>query len=388
MPRFDPFTLKAMALATVYAVSFCSLTAWRMNRQVPGLHRFTLGLFSIAIGGTLGISRLVIPGAAIMLACVIFMVGGVVLLNQGIRQFRGFSTIPSAWLGVLLIPACAAFIYALFVDHVPSIRVGIVSSAISLLAIDASASMFRRVTLEDRGIYWPTGFAFAFTGALYAVRAAGGYFGAYGAGIFAEIPLETFSTIFADMALIGCMVGMLLAANAQLHNEAQKLALFDPLTNLPNRRYFLERLAEAERHSVAEGTRFGIIFLDLDEFKAINDTFGHAVGDDILRGVSSAMSSILRAGDCLARIGGDEFVVIAEHIEKRVDLAIVSERLRRAAEEYSLSTDMPLRIRISCGAAIFPDDGNSAERIMRQADDAMYRDKSLSQKSNGIALAV
>jgi diguanylate cyclase (GGDEF)-like protein len=387
MPKLDPFTLKAMALATVYAVSISSLIAWRINRQVPGLRQFTIGLFFVATGGTLGLAHLLVPGANLMLACIICIVVGVVLLDQAIREFRGFSTLPLLWLAGFLI-AAAMLAYRMIGIGNLSIRVGVVSSAISILAMDAAASMFRRVTVEDRTIYWPTGFAFAFTALLYATRAAGGFYGAYGDGVFTSVPLETFSTICVNIALIGCMVGMLLASNAQLHQEAQKLALFDPLTNLPNRRYFLERLSQTERQCLLNGTRFGVLFLDLDDFKGINDTLGHAAGDEILHGVSAAMSAVLRAGDCLARIGGDEFVVIAEHVARDADMAILSERLRTAAEAYSVPNDSTLLIRISCGSAIFPDDGNSAESVMRQADDAMYRDKGLSQQLTRVPIPI
>jgi diguanylate cyclase (GGDEF)-like protein len=180
---------------------------------------------------------------------------------------------------------------------------------------------------------------------------------------------------------------MLLAANAQLHLEAQKLALFDPLTNLPNRRYFLERLLESERRTLEAGTQFGIVFLDLDGFKGINDTLGHAAGDDVLRSVSAAMSGVLRAGDCLARIGGDEFVAIAEHVNSRNDIMVVSQRLKRAVEDYPVPGDFPLCIRISSGCAIFPVDGRTADNVMRKADDAMYREKQRRQKTGQIAMA-
>jgi diguanylate cyclase (GGDEF)-like protein len=181
---------------------------------------------------------------------------------------------------------------------------------------------------------------------------------------------------------------MLIASNARLRHEAQKMALFDPLTNLPNRRYLLDCLADTERQTVEAGLRFGIIYLDLDGFKAINDTLGHAMGDDLLRKASAAMSGALRAGDCLARIGGDEFVVVAEHVQTRSDLLVLAERLKRAVEAQPVPVDFPFRMRISCGCAIFPDDGNTAERVMREADEAMYRDKRRSRSSARIAVAV
>jgi diguanylate cyclase (GGDEF)-like protein len=190
------------------------------------------------------------------------------------------------------------------------------------------------------------------------------------------------------VAYIGCVAGMLLASNTQLRHDARKLALFDPLTNLPNRRFILDRLLDAERSSMAAGHRFGIIYLDLDDFKEINDTLGHAAGDELLRDVSAAMAGALRAGDCLGRIGGDEFVVLAEHVEHPAGVKALAQRLKAIAESVSVSGDATLRIGISCGCGIFPDDGANADEVMRVADHAMYRAKRLRGRNKSLAIAM
>ncbi len=152
--------------------------------------------------------------------------------------------------------------------------------------------MFRNVARRDRAIHWPTGFAFAFAATYLAVRAVAAFSGMYGTGLFTPAPVELGFTICANAAYIGCVAGMLLASNTQLRHDARKLALFDPLTNLPNRRFILDRLLDAERSSIAAGHRFGIIYLDLDGFSRKSTIqLGHATGDELLRGnVSAAMA--------------------------------------------------------------------------------------------------
>ena len=220
--------------------------------------------------------------------------------------------------------------------------------------------------------HWPTGLVFAFVATYLAVRAAVALSDSGQAGFPSLIPIEIASTICSDIAFIGSAFGMLLASNARLMGEAEAMAHFDPLTNLPNRRLFFDRLLAAEQRAQATGSPLGLIYLDLDEFKLVNDTLGHQAGDELLRKVSAAMSRILRTGDCMARVGGDEFVVLVEDIEDRRELATLAERLKAAVETNTISGKLSEPARVSYGAAIFPDDGDSVHNVMREADTEMY----------------
>lgn len=375
-------------MITVMTVSFAAVLAWRANRQVAGMGLFSLGLMSLMTGGLIGLARLVIPGEAIVLASNVFMLGGMIAVAQGIRVFRGFRVLPAGAVVLFSGAVAVLFLYWLYVHESFGRRVGVISIAFALLAIDASVSMFRNVSRRDRGIHWPTGFAFAFTATYLTARAVAAFSGMYGAALFAPAPVDLAFTICANIAYIGCVAGMLLASNTQLRHEARKLALFDPLTNLPNRRFILDRLLDAERSSIASGHRFGIIYLDLDDFKEINDTFGHAAGDELLRNVSDAMAGALRAGDCLGRIGGDEFVVLAEHVEAPGDIRVLAQRLKEIAEAVPVPGNATLRVKISCGSAIYPDDGANADEVMRVADHAMYGAKRLRGSSDTLAVAM
>jgi diguanylate cyclase (GGDEF)-like protein len=381
IPSLDLFTLKVTTLITVIIVSFATLLAWRINRQAVGLRLFALGLLSLCFGSVLGLMRILLPGNAVLISCNAFMLAGMVAVAQGIRAARGFPALPGSVLAALTAAVSVFYFYWMYGQSSFGMRVGVMSVAFSLLSGDAAISMFRKVSARDRLIYWPTGFAFAFAAGYLAVRAVGALTGFYGASLMSPVRLELASTLCANAAYIGCAFGMLLASNTRLRCDAERMAQFDPLTNLPNRRYVLDRLLDAERRSLATGRLLGVVYLDLDGFKLINDTLGHATGDDLLRRVSAAMIRELRAGDCLGRIGGDEFLAVVESIASREDLTVIEERLRAAAEKVSIADDLTVSVRISSGAALFPADAHSAHDVMREADAAMYRAKRKSRTS-------
>ncbi len=141
------------------------------------------------------------------------------------------------------------------------------SAAYATLLLDSAFSMLRGAPAGQRLIYRPTGIAFACTSAFVAVRAVSQFSGYYGTRLLSLGPNELACTICADLAFILCAFGMLLASNMQLRLQAERMALFDPLTALPNRRLLLDRLLEAEFHAVSEGHKFALIYLDLDGFK-------------------------------------------------------------------------------------------------------------------------
>jgi len=152
----------------------------------------------------------------------------------------------------------------------------------------------------------------------------------------------------------------------------EHMARHDPLTDLPNRALFSDRLDVALSLSKRNGTRLALMFVDLDKFKPVNDTFGHAVGDVLLREAARRMRDCIRASDTVGRIGGDEFVVLLPVVEKPNDAIVVADKLR-AALAHPFEID-GRRIEISCsiGIAIAPDDGRDEIELAKNADSAMY----------------
>lgn len=160
---------------------------------------------------------------------------------------------------------------------------------------------------------------------------------------------------------------------AQAHLE--KLATFDILTGLPNRGLLSDRLNQALSQAQRRDKLLAICFLDLDGFKAVNDTFGHEAGDVLLREVANRLTATVRAGDTVARLGGDEFVLLLGEIKDVDELEIALQRLLRTiAEPYDLM-DQQARISTSIGVTLFPFDDGDPDSLMRHADQAMYRAK-------------
>lgn len=162
--------------------------------------------------------------------------------------------------------------------------------------------------------------------------------------------------------------------------EIQQLAFYDPLTRLPNRRLLLERLSRATSVSERSGCHIGLIFIDIDNFKVLNDTRGHRVGDLLLEEVGRRLNACVRTGDTVARFGGDEFVVMIEGLSDRVEQAVVQADV--VAEKILHQLSMPYLLEgqshhsgASLGLTLFNGTGTSNDDLLRQADLAMYQAK-------------
>ena len=159
------------------------------------------------------------------------------------------------------------------------------------------------------------------------------------------------------------------------HARFERLATHDALTELPNRRLFLDRLAQALAAAGRKGRRLALMFIDLDGFKLVNDRHGHEVGDALLRQVAERMAASLRAEDTVARLGGDEFGALLSDVEHADDAVVVARKLLAAAEGSLGEPRHRGDLGASIGVALFPDDGGDADALLRAADDAMYRVK-------------
>jgi diguanylate cyclase (GGDEF)-like protein/putative nucleotidyltransferase with HDIG domain len=166
-------------------------------------------------------------------------------------------------------------------------------------------------------------------------------------------------------------------SNSMQHAEAESNALTDPLTNLPNARSLHMRFAEEEARARRNGTSFQVVMLDLDEFKIVNDTYGHNVGDQMLREVARVLNAQLREYDFLARYAGDEFVAIVQDLS-HAQVDDLRERIETSIAGLSLRVppDKRARVGISVGSARFGADGETLQQLLIAADQAMYSVKS------------
>ncbi len=157
--------------------------------------------------------------------------------------------------------------------------------------------------------------------------------------------------------------------------QIQHLAYHDTLTGLPNRQLFLDRLNLAISHAHRSQRRLAVFFLDLDRFKVINDSLGHAIGDRLLQSISRRLTGLLREGDTVTRIGGDEFTILVPHLQHSDDAIVVARKVRDALKHPIEIDGRELYVSTSIGISLYPNDGEDANALLRNADAAMYRAK-------------
>jgi diguanylate cyclase len=157
-------------------------------------------------------------------------------------------------------------------------------------------------------------------------------------------------------------------------HEVSRLALVDTLTELPNRRALMQHLEAATRRCDRNGSSLAVAFIDADNFKQINDSLGHQVGDQVLRKIARRLVTAVRGCDEVARIGGDEFIAIIEDVDSYEDCITVIERMVSSVHETCRINNSEILLSVSIGVAIYPKDGN-LEQLISAADTAMYRAK-------------
>lgn len=210
-----------------------------------------------------------------------------------------------------------------------------------------------------------------------------------------RLPKWVTSAFVAGVVLISLMLGILIYVlwlNQRLketkttleeseirlkesQKELEEIAYYDPLTHLPNRVLFFDRLNVAMAHSRRNDRFVAVIYLDLDGFKAVNDTYGHALGDELLVAVSKRMDEALREEDTLGRMGGDEFIAVLGNLENPEDFEPIIERLLRAASDPIVLGTKELNVSASIGVSLYPLNAQDADHLVRQADQAMYESK-------------
>jgi diguanylate cyclase (GGDEF)-like protein/PAS domain S-box-containing protein len=171
------------------------------------------------------------------------------------------------------------------------------------------------------------------------------------------------------------MVAHDVTAARELSSKLARLALHDTLTDLPNRALFSDRLARAVAHARVQGGFVAVLYVDLDRFKHINDSLGHAIGDQLLQTVAKRLWGCVRNTDTVSRQGGDEFVVLLADIHRVEDATVCAQKILAALEAPYAIGEHSLTITSSIGVAIYPDDASDGDALLRCADHAMYKAK-------------
>lgn len=159
------------------------------------------------------------------------------------------------------------------------------------------------------------------------------------------------------------------------------LAYHDPLTGTPNRLLLNDRLQHALQVASRSGEKVAVMFIDLDRFKNINDSLGHTIGDQLLQHVANRLKLLIREQDTLARVGGDEFVILLEKIRGNSDVMAIAEKMMSAFETPLLIDQHSLYLTLSIGIALYPQDGQTPDTLIKNADAAMYRAKEIGRNA-------
>ena len=183
--------------------------------------------------------------------------------------------------------------------------------------------------------------------------------------------------VFADdeIGVIGRTFNGLLDLQSEQHKEIRFLAYHDALTGLPNRLLLQDRFAQAIAFAERSGSKIALLFLDLDNFKTINDSLGHAIGDGLIKEVAARMSDCVRDTDTVSRQGGDEFLIMLPNLHDADATTPILSKLMSRLPETCRVEGQDLSTSVSVGIALYPDDGKDFDTLMKKADTAMYRAK-------------
>lgn len=188
---------------------------------------------------------------------------------------------------------------------------------------------------------------------------------------------QLITPLFDDDGAISHFIAIQHDLSAQMgeREKMEHLAYHDGLTGLPNRLHFVDRLNRAIAAAARQGGMLAVMFLDLDRFKAVNDTLGHAIGDRLLVSVAERLSGAVRKSDLVARLGGDEFTVLVTDLANAADVDSVARQLVAAIGQPFAFDQHQVRTHASVGISLYPRDGDNADLLLERADEAMYRVK-------------
>jgi diguanylate cyclase len=268
---------------------------------------------------------------------------------------------------------------------ITSIAIAIVASSVALwIARTLSAADQRHLIAKRVGAAFVMGIAITgmhYTGSAAAEFPLGSICGAANAvdghWLAVTITLFTFAILTVTLMLsrFDARTSLLVGSVSQLNGQIVRMATFDALTDLPNRRTLTERIERAIQTAARQQTLFAILFMDLDGFKTINDSLGHTIGDEVLKAFAQRLLHCVRGGDTVARLGGDEFVVLLDNLASPDDAGKMAESVLERMRKGVWADSQHLQVMPSIGIALFPQDGETVDALLKHADAAMYEAK-------------
>jgi diguanylate cyclase (GGDEF)-like protein len=384
MNQLDIPTLAfAIALSAVVS-ALVLLVIWRINRGLDGVLHWLIGAVLTALAFTIMLYGVYSgnPQQYFSFANNALTLPAMYFTLEGSLRFRGFLRLPHTLTMALSTSLFILIAWVLRNNPVPLYYFLDMTAALILFA-NAMTMLWKpsdRHELKVHGLaalfslLLAIGFIFRWTVAWNNDAAS------------TQMLLPVSNMVFAAMMLyvMGWTFSVIVACYFREHREALQLARHDPLTRLPNRRsvdYHLDRaLVQARRY----GQGFGVIIMDLNRFKLVNDQFGHNAGDKLLVEVARRLQEFVREADFVARLGGDEFFLLVHDIRDANTGEKTLKRLHECISGPAVTQEVPVTIDISAGIALWPDDGDTADILLSTADRRMYRQKSQTLESHSL----
>jgi diguanylate cyclase (GGDEF)-like protein len=369
-------TLWVVLVANFMALGLIWTYVMRSYRNFEAARYWTAAAFCIAVGASVGMMRLVMPPLVPLMAGAMFLVIGTGLAAMGVERFYGR---PASWRFniVLAVISFVALNYFVLVYPSTSMRIFVYSIAQSIPVALMLTHLFSRDNRSNNPGARLAGAVAVLIVAVNAVRAITSLFDIGGVASMVD-----FNQVQAALVLVLVFLsmawnfGFLLMAIDRLRGEVANLALFDELTGVANRRMLLQRLPEACAVAKRTNEPFVLLAIDLDSFKAINDGYGHVIGDECLRLFARTVQSQLRPDDLLARSGGDEFCAVLPATTLREGAMIARHIVEACRAQLTPERGVPFRLAASIGVAQWtPQIGMQPDRLIAAADQALYTAK-------------
>lgn len=365
--QLDAATLALMFITLAMTSVVVMFLIWRINRDVPGVLCWmaaTLLNTATAVAGLLSAINGWDDGWPQILSATLSLAANMLVL-EGALRFRGYESGRRWQIFLMLIPVFIVLLGLYRFD--PAAREIFHDVFTAMLQILAGITLL-----------WRTSGRHEFQANLLAAVAGilvGMIIG------WRLLAVESGSEamqwyLFAGVNLhVAWIFGLSVACYFRSRQQVMLLAREDSLTGLPNRRWIDERLSEALAEAQRSGDKFAVIMLDINEFKQVNDKFGHSAGDRVLIEVAKRLQNAVRESDFAGRLGGDEFIILARRMETDALLIQMVERIRTQLNGNMTLDDHKIDINVSIGTAVYPANGRNKDVLLGAADASMYQEK-------------
>ncbi len=395
MPSFslDTLTLTIMLMAVTIVLSITMILIYLTRKTYPGFGLWTAGSTTFAVGFFFISLRDQLPDIfTIVLANVLLLTAAICFL-EGTRLFRGRASREILNASVILVYAVFQSYFTFMINDV-SIRIAIMSFLLAVIYSLVALELLRNVPLDLRFGNWFTGGLFAVYSIFMFARGLLTELFPAPQDLFAPNMLQSITFLLAIFLGIAWTFGFVILNSERLESdlksaqiELERMAKIDFLTGIANNRFFFEAGESEIQRAHRYNRPLAVLMVDLDHFKKINDTYGHAIGDKALMELAVTCKDLLRNIDIFGRLGGEEFAILLPETDI-VGGGIIAERLLSAIAKTNIEADNKiLHITVSIGVAELLPDENQLETLLKRADDAMYEAKRKGRNQVIIALS-